>query len=138
MDDVEQSGAETPVALTPHRYPAWIWLIGLGIVVMLAVALNKLPPYYRAATLVQSAETLAEDGHDNSAVEFYMKALEITPSSKRVRLGLAISYFRSPDEEDHKKGLGVLQGLTLDKDEWQKLTAVMPAAYQRLFTDVKQ
>jgi cytochrome c-type biogenesis protein CcmH/NrfG len=101
-------------------------------------ALNELPPYYRAAKLVQRAETLAALGQDKSAVGFFTNALEITPSSRRARLGIALSYFRSPDDEDHKKGLEALQGLALEKDEWDKLSAVMPAAYRSLFTDVEK
>ena len=133
----EETAIETAPALAPHRYPAWIWLMGLGILATLAVALNELPPYYRAAKLVERAETLAAHGQDKSAVDLFTNALEITPSSKRARLGIALSYFRSPDDEDHKKGLEALQGLSLEKDEWDKLSAVMPAQYRSLFSDVK-
>jgi hypothetical protein len=34
--------------------------------------------------------------------------------------------------------LEALQGITLEKDEWEKMSAVMPAAYRSLFTDVKK
>jgi hypothetical protein len=112
--------------------------MGFGILATLAVALNELPPYYRAARLVQRAETLAARGQDKSAVDFFTNALEITPSSKRARLGIALSYFRSPDDEDHKKGLEALEGLALERSEWDKLSAVMPAEYRSLFTDVEK
>lgn len=136
--DSEVEQTTKPPALAPHRYPAWIWLVGLGILATLAVALYELPPYYRAATLVQQAETFAAHGQNKSAVDFFTTALEITPKSKRARLGIALSYFRSADGEDHKKGLEALQGLTIEKDEWAKLSAVMPRAYRSLFTDVKK
>ena len=112
--------------------------MSFGIVTALVVSLIQLPPYYRAASLLQRAETFAEHGQQKNAVEFFANALELTPSSKRARIGLAVSYFRSPDEEDHKKALEVLQGLTLEKDDWQKLAAVMPAEYRRFFTNVKK
>jgi hypothetical protein len=112
--------------------------MGLGILATLVIALRDLPPYYRAATLVQRAETLAARGDDKNAAARFRDALEITSSSKRVRLGLAMSYFRSSEDEDHKKGLEALQGITLEKDEWEKVSAVMPAAYRSLFSDVKR
>jgi hypothetical protein len=130
----ERSELGTAVPLEPHTYPPWIWLIGFGIFAMLVVSLIQLPSYYRAATLLGRAETLAEHGQDKNAVKLYTSVLEIIPSSKRARIELAISYFRSPDEDDHKRALEALQGLTFDKDEWQKLTAVMPVTYRQLFT----
>jgi uncharacterized membrane protein YvbJ len=135
---VAQSGGGTVTVLAPHRYPAWILLIGLSIVAALVISLIQLPHYYRAAVLVQRAESLAEQFQDKSAVGFFTNALEITPSSRRARIGLAISYFKSPDDEDHKKALEVLQGLTLKGDEWQKLKNAMPVAYQHFFTEVKK
>jgi tetratricopeptide (TPR) repeat protein len=134
----ELLGMEPPTALAPHQYPAWIWLMGFGILATLFASLVQLPPYYSAAVLVQRAEARAKRGQDRSAIEFYVSALELAPSSKRARIGLASSYFRSPKVEDHKKALGLLQGITLEKDEWRDLAAVMPAEYQRLFTDVKK
>ena len=134
----EPAPAGAPPALPPHRYPAWIWIMGLGIVAALVVALMQLPPYYRAAALVRRAEALAGRGDNNNALALFTEALEITPSSKRIRLGLAMSYFRSPEDEDHKRGLEALQGITLEKDEWEKLSAIMPAAYRNFFTDVRR
>jgi hypothetical protein len=135
--DVDQSQLESATALTPHHYPPWVVLMGLGIVAALVISLIQLPPYFRAAVLLRHAETLADHGQDRRAVEFFTNALEVTPSSKRARIGLAVSYFRSPDADDHKKGLGTLEGLTLDKGEWRTLAAVMPAEYQHLFTATK-
>ena len=135
--EFEQTAVDVP-SLAAHRYPAWIVLMGLGILATLGVALKELPPYYEAAILVQRAETVAEHGDDKNAIPLFRDALKITPSSKRVRLGLSMSYFRSADEEDHKKGLEAIQGITLEKDEWEKLSPVMPAAYRSLFTDVKR
>ena len=109
-----------------------------GILVSLIASLAELPHYYQAATLLHTAEKLSEQHEDKSAVEAYNNALKIVPTSKRARVGLAVSYFRSPDKQDRKKAMAVLQGLTLDKHEWERLSAVMPPAYQRLFTDAKK
>jgi hypothetical protein len=127
-----------PPTLAPHQYPLWIKLMGLAILACLATSLYQLPPYYRAGTLLNRAETLAEHGDHKSAADFFLRALEIAPSSKRVRIGLAFSYFKSSDPEDHKKALNVLEGVTIEKDDWQKLSAVMPASYRHLFTGVKE
>jgi hypothetical protein len=107
--------------------------MGLGLTVALVMSAVRLPPYYRAATYLKQAETAAESGQDKNAIEFFQKVLEITPSAKRARIGIAIAYFRSSDEDDHKRGLLALEGLTIGKDDWQRLVAVMPAEYRQFF-----
>jgi tetratricopeptide (TPR) repeat protein len=108
--------------------------MGLGLIVALLTSAIRLPPYYRAAVLLKEAETLSENGQDRKAIGFFQKALEITPTAKRARMGIALAYFTSTDEDDHKRGLLALEGLTVGKDDWQKLVAVMPPEYQRYFT----
>lgn len=44
-----------------------------------------------------------------------------------------MAYFRSSDTTVRPKGLDVLDGVTLDDDDWQKLVTVMPVQYQKYF-----
>jgi len=103
----------------------------------LAVSMIQLPPYVKAVRLVKRAEALAALRRHHDAANVLESALEIVPSSKRIRIGLAIEYFLSPDEPDRAKGLHALEGVTLDKDEWAKVRAAMPAEYLRYFTPGK-
>jgi hypothetical protein len=112
--------------------------MGVGIVAVLVASLRQLPPYYRAAVLESRGDSFAEHGQQKRAVESYTQALELAPGSESARVGLAIVYFKSPAEEDHKKALKVLGGLTIEKSDWEKLTAVMPKDYLRFFHDVKK
>jgi hypothetical protein len=105
---------------------------------VLVASLRQLPPYYRAAVLEWRADSFADQGQQKRAVESYTQALELAPGSESARVGLAIVYFKSPAEEDHKKALKVLRGLTIEKNDWEKLTAVMPKDYLRFFHDVKK
>lgn len=128
----------TAIPLRPHRYPFWIWLIGIGLVAALLASVIHLPPYYHAATLLKEAEALSEQGRDSKAIEFYKRTLAITPTAKRAKIGIAVAYFKSTDVEDHKKALLALQGITLRKGDWSRLTAVMPTEYQQFFTKKQQ
>jgi thioredoxin-like negative regulator of GroEL len=107
--------------------------MALGVVWAIALSLKQLPPYYRAATLIKQADTLVKQGRDKDAVEFYAQVLDLVPTSKRARMGMAMAYFKSPQEEDRKKGLAAIKGLSFEDDEWKKLAAVMPPEYQRLY-----
>lgn len=82
--------------------------MGLGILTAVVVSLLQFPPYYRAAVSVQHAEAVAAQGQDRNAVEFFLNEVRLVPGSKRARIGLAISYFRSPDDVDHQRALEVL------------------------------
>lgn len=108
--------------------------MGLVLIVALLTSVIRLPPFYPAAILLKQAETLSENGQDQKAIAFFQKTLEITPTAKRARVGIALAYFRSADEDDHKRGLLALEGLTIGKDDWQQLVAVMPPEYQHFFT----
>src|SRR5262249_9459851 len=108
--------------------------MGLALIFALLISAFRLPLYYRAATLLKQAETLSESGEDQTAIGFFQKVLELTPTAKRARMGIALAYFRSTDEDDHKRGLLALQGLKIAKDDWQELVAVMPPEYQHFFT----
>jgi predicted Zn-dependent protease len=110
----------------------------LGICYLLAVSLNQLPPYYRAAALKLRGDYFSEHGQRERAVEAFTNSLQLAPSSSGVRIGLAIAYFQSPSDADHKKALKVLGGLTIEKRDWEKLTAVMPKDYLHFFNDVKE
>jgi tetratricopeptide (TPR) repeat protein len=133
-----QPAVENVRALEPYKYPKFIQWMCIAIVGVLVFSLIRLPPLYRAAALLQRAEVFLKQGRDRSAVEFYTKVLEITPRSKRARIGLAVSYFRSSDSADHEKAMDILQGMTFDKDEYQQLADAMPVDYQRFFTEVKK
>jgi hypothetical protein len=126
-----------PSTLAPHKYPIWIWLIALGILTALVVSLVQLPPFFRAAALVQRAETLAEHGQNDRAIELFTNALAIAPRSKRAQIGLAIGWFRRSDKGDQDRAIAVLRGLTLSTSDWEKIDAVMPLGYHRFFPDAR-
>ena len=134
---VPDAEAASPT-LPPHQYPAWVCLIGLAIVAALVVALIQLPPYYRAAKLLRLGEVSAEEGRHGSAVEAFRSALELTPSSRRVRIGLAVSYFKSQKDADHKKGLEAVQGMILEYSERLRLLDAAPPGYVHLLPDIKK
>jgi hypothetical protein len=135
---LEQVPASAEAALVPHRYPISVFLAGLCVVASAAVAIKQLPPYYHAASLLQRAEALASHGQDKEAIQIFTDALQVTPDSRRIRIRMSISYFRSPDEADHEKATDVIGGMTFDKYEWADLSPAIPAAYQSRFTTGKK
>ena len=100
---VEYRSLEHQKSLASHRYPIWICLMGLGVTAVLVLSLIQLPSLYRAALLLHRGEMLAEHGPDNSAIESLTNALITAPASKRVRIALDTSYFKSPDVRNQKK-----------------------------------
>jgi len=125
-------------ALLPHKYPLWVKLFGIGIIVATIYSLILLPEYLVAAKKLRAAETAYQNGDYQSSLELYRYVLETVPTSKTARIGAAEAIFSDGDSSDDEVGLTLLQGITLDKDNWARITKVMPVEYQKYFNDVKQ
>jgi hypothetical protein len=123
-----------PIALPPYLYPRWIWLTCIVIAAMFVISMVGLPSHYRTAVLVKKAEKLERSGDRKGAIRLFEEARTITPKSRRTRIGLAISYFKSTSKQDHARALEVLEGVSLEAEEWFKLKKAMPREYQPLFT----
>lgn len=64
--------------------------------------------------------------------------METVPSSKIARIGGAEAIFANGDENDDETGLSLLRGITLDENDWSRITKVMPVEYQKYFNEVAQ
>lgn len=125
-------------ALPPHKYPLWIKLFGVGIIIATIYSLMLLPKYLVAAKKMRAAEVAYQSGNYDESIQLYSYVLETVPSSKTARIGAAEAIFSNSDKSDDEVGLTLLYGVTLDEDTWARITRVMPIKYQQYFRDVKQ
>jgi hypothetical protein len=135
---MDEQVLENIPALPPHKYPLWVKLFGVGIVMAILYSLVLLPEYLVAAKKMRAAEAAYQNGDYQSSLELYRYVLETVPTSKKARIGAALTIFSDGDKSNDEVGLGLLQGITLDKDNWARITSVMPVEYQQYFGDVKQ
>ena len=129
---------ENILALPPHTYPLWVKLVGIGIVIATLYSLALSPGYVVAAKKMHAAQAAYQARDYHGAVQLYRDVLEAVPSSKAARIGAAEAIFSNSDKEDDEVGLTLLQGITLDKEGWSRITRVMPTEYQQRFEDVKR
>lgn len=125
-------------ALPPHKYPLWVKLFGMGIIIATIYSLVLLPEYLVAAKKMRAAKVAYQSGSYDESIQLYSYVLETVPTSKAARIGAAEAIFSNSDKSDDEVGLTLLQGITLDKDTWARITRVMPVEYQQYFGDVKQ
>ena len=125
-------------ALPPHKYPLWVKLFGVGIIIATIYSLMLLPEYLVAAKKMRAAEVAYQTGNYDESIQLYSYVLETVPTSKAARIGAAEAVFSNSDKSDDEVGLDLLQDITLDEDTWARITRVMPVEYQQYFGDVKQ
>ena len=136
--DMDEQVLEKNPALPPHKYPLWVKLLGVGIVITTLYSLILLPEYLVAAKKMRAAEAAYQRGDYQSSLELYRSVLGKVPTSKTARIGEALAIFSDGDTSDDEVGLTLLQGITLDKENWARITRVMPVEYQQYFGNVKQ
>jgi len=125
-------------ALSPHKYPLWVKLFGVGIIIATIYSLMLLPEYLVAAKKMRAAQVAYQAGNYGESIQLYRYVLETVPTSKAARIGAAEAIFSNSDKSDDEVGLTLLQGITLDKNTWARITRVMPVEYQKYFGDVKR
>jgi hypothetical protein len=133
----EQLSSSIP-ALQRHRYPRWILIFGLVVVVILIYSLSMLPDYSAARRVLRTAETAYKNTDFDSAKEHYLLVLNRVPSSHVASLGAAMAIFSNADDSDDPQGLDVLGDLVLNQNEWSNLKQVMPIEYQQYFQEIEQ
>jgi hypothetical protein len=134
---MENESLETIPTLPPHKYPLWVKIFALGIVIATLYSLALLPEYLVAAKKMRTAEQAYSNQDYEEAIGLYGYVLETVPSSRKAKIGAAEAIFADGDTSNDEVGLGILQDITLDKDSWARITKVMPSEYQQYFNDVK-
>lgn len=127
--------------IPPHRYPALVKLFAGLLALTLAYALFLLPGYFRAAKKLRAGITAYNNGDFSTAIEDLHYVIEKTPTSRQARIFIAEGYFASGNatgiQGDYVRGFRYLKGLTLNDDEWLGVKEVLPAKYQKYFTETK-
>lgn len=126
-----------PAPVPPFRYPAWLLAAGLVVLAATAYSASLLPLYLRANSLQADAQAAGARGATAEAIRLYSQLLEAVPGARKARIELAILLFRSGTIEDQRAAMGQLTDLSLDRQEWERLRAVMPEHFQALFTRVR-
>jgi len=135
---MDEQVLENIPALPPHKYPLWVKLFGVGIIIATIYSFVLLPGYLAAAKKMRTAQIAYQDGNYEESIQLYADVLETVPTSKVAIIGVAEAIFSNSDKNDDEVGLILLQGITLDKDAWARITRVMPVEYQQYFEEVKQ
>ena len=120
-------------ALRRFVYPWWVVLSALGIVGAASYAVWLLPPYAVAARHLHDAWAAYEARDYDRSIRLYSEVLEFAPASRAALIGKVEALFSKGDGADDRAALDMLNGVTLDEDEWTRITKVMPAEYQRYF-----
>jgi hypothetical protein len=128
--------AATHFVLKPFQYPLWVQFFCAAIFLAAIMSVVSFPKYLPAAVALKQASGASERGDLGGAVRFYQTVLTADSSSREAKLGLAMVLFRQgPLHEE--EALALLDGLRIDKTEWNELTKVMPKKYQSQFETVK-
>jgi hypothetical protein len=144
--DMTSAASAAPIAAQPgrrdplprHRYPAWLVAAGLSIIVATTYSATLLPSYLNAFCAIRIAEAAHARGDRSLAESKLLEALRIVPSSKSARIELAVVLFENPATDVQRRGLGYLQGITLDKAEWRRIDAVLPSEFRDYFQTVRE
>lgn len=117
--------------LKPHKYPVCVILFVIAIIACTVYAMMLLPKYMEASkNLVLGMKAYREKDYQKS-ISLIEATLQSVPSSKEAKIAIAKTYFGT--KNDAQKGLFYLNGITLNKSEWEEIKAVMPIEYQKYF-----
>jgi hypothetical protein len=124
------------VPLKPHSYP--IWLVGVAALVVAAAAYSATlaPPYLSAQFSMWRGEAALNKGDRAAAEAHYLEVLQAFPASKPARIEIAIALLGDSAEAQQQRGLAYLEGVELDKYEWRRVGAVLPARFRDQFHTV--
>ena len=124
------SDLQSPVLVARHRYPIWLVVFTVLVVYLIINSLILVPPYWDAARELHRGEQQMKLGDRGGAEATFSKILQRFPTSKSTRMNMAVLLFSSPSEVDNQKAVGILDDVRLQKDDWKRLSAVMPAKYR--------
>lgn len=125
-------------ALRPYQYPLWVLFVCALVALAMYSSLTAAPLRVRALANTWKAEAAEAAIDYPTAVEFYRRALSIDATSRDARVGLAACLFSKHSEQDAAEAMKLLVGLTLDDQDWRRLTKQMPAEYQARFERVRK
>jgi hypothetical protein len=134
---MEEQITENIKTISPHKYPLWVVISGILVLVALAYSLISLPDYFNATRDLRAAQIAYKNGNFDDAINLYQSVLNSVPTSKVARLGAAKAIFSNKDKSDDSSGLDLLEGISINSNEWKELTKVMPLEYQQYFIEGK-
>lgn len=141
MTSAELGAAAPPVRPAPlkaHRYPVWLLAFAVLVAATVVYSAALVPPYLEAFVSLRRAEAAIGAQNRSAAEERLLDVLRLFPSSKFARLDIAVLLLGDPSEAQQRRGLDYLKGVTLDKHEWQKVSAVLPEKFRGFFSSTKR
>ena len=141
MASAEQNSAASPVApapLVPHRYP--VWLVAFTALILGAVVYSAtlIPPYLDAFVALRRAEAASAAGNRAASESRLLDVLRVFPSSKAARIDVAVLLLADPSDAQQRRGLAYLDGITLGKYQWKRVSDVLPEKFRGAFSPVKK
>jgi hypothetical protein len=121
--------------LKPFQYPLWVLFFCGAILLSAVMSVIYFPRYLPAVTALRAADNSYRRGDVEVAIDLYRETLRVDESSKNAKLGLALAFFKKGPDYD-QQALATLSGLTLYKEEWERLLLVMPKQYTSQFQEV--
>ncbi len=126
------------LTMPPHKYPLWVLAFASGVALAVVYSTGLLPHYLRVAGMAKQAEHAYAQKDFQKSIQLYDQALELEPTANAVRISEAEVVFADGDSSNDEKGMSLLQGITLDKSAWARISAVLPPDYVQYFEDVKK
>ena len=121
------------IALRPYQYLIWVLFVFALIALSVFASLSSVPSQIHALGNLWIAEAAESKGDYSMAISQFRNVLGEVPTSREAKLGLAIALFSSKSPEAAADALTILQGITIDHYEWDRLAEVMPTEYQTYF-----
>ena len=126
------------IALRPHQYPIWVLFVCALITLSAFASLAWVPTQMRALGNLWLAEAAESKGDHLLAISHFRNVLGEVVTSRQAKIGLAMALFSSKAPQAAAEALTILQGLTINQFEWNRLARVIPTEYQKYFDKVKQ
>ncbi|MFA6158197.1 MAG: hypothetical protein WC763_01015 [Candidatus Paceibacterota bacterium] len=130
---MEENSVQEQKVLKPHKYPLWINLFSVVIVLVTLYSIVLSPHYISAAKNLKKADMAQNVGDYNGSIGLYGQVLKDAPDSRKAHIHAAMSFFANGDPEDDDAGLYLIKDITFDKYEWEKMVTVMPQKYLQYF-----
>lgn len=111
------------IPLVPHRYPrAWCIFV-FGSLIALICVYAQLPYYWDIKNRIGVADGYLQAGKYEEAIKAYQVLYEEFPSSEKLKIRLAESYFSLQKLEE---GNYFLKDLKLSQTEWKEIEKYLP------------
>lgn len=119
--------------IPPHKYPAGIIVCAALLLVSIVYSLKFFPAYFVATKRYSSGIAAYNKKNYPESIEHLKSVLEIAPTSRKAKIAIAKSFFAIGTKEIQEIGLDYLEGLRLNKEEWNDIKSVMPTEYESFF-----